>query len=159
MAGVTCRRCDYENDLRQTTCQNCGAPMPRQRRAPSPSASPVSPPAAPAADGDPFGAAPAITVRIGSRDISLGHGDRLVVGRTPDSPVAALCGDNVSYRHAEIYVAGDAAYIVDTNSMNGTFVDGDRLAAGQPFALRSTVSVRLANDPPLVMTVEVRDAG
>jgi pSer/pThr/pTyr-binding forkhead associated (FHA) protein len=93
----------------------------------------------------------------GSRKIVLDRGDRLVVGRSPDSPVADLCSDNISRLHAEIYVSEKGAFVLDVGSTNGTFVEGERLAARSPWLVTSTAAVAFGADPPLRLTIEVEE--
>jgi hypothetical protein len=65
---------------------------------------------------------------------------RLTIGRTPenDIPVDEV---TVSRRHgALIRRAGDQWSLVDEGSLNGTFLDGDRLAARAPVALTGPIS-------------------
>lgn len=51
----------------------------------------------------------------------------------------------VSRRHARILREGGAYYLIDDGSTNGTFVDGQRLAAGQPFRLGHRNEIRLGS--------------
>jgi hypothetical protein len=162
VAAVICRNCRRTADGSQDTCQHCGFPLPRQRATEpdvlsesSPSASIAS---APVDDGDPF-AVPSLSLHVQTDDgrmIELEPGDRLIVGRTPDSPLSTVCGDNISFRHAEIYVSGESAFIVDTNSTNGTFVDGERLVPGMPRLLTGSVSVHLAMSPPMQLSIDIQ---
>jgi hypothetical protein len=171
--SVTCLRCRTVNTAVGEPCEHCGSPLPQQVRTAPPSVAPQqSPPViTPAAeDDDPFAAGPPAAgfSAVGSagtvvavlrgpdgRVVPLQPGDRLVVGRTPDSPLARLCNDNISFRHAEIYVDGRSVVVVDTNSTNGTFVDDQRLAPSVPRVLTRSAALRLASDPPLCLTLEV----
>ncbi|HEV2070000.1 MAG TPA: FHA domain-containing protein [Acidimicrobiales bacterium] len=120
----------------------------------SPSASNPSP----ADGGDPF-AVPSLSLHVktdSGRVIELEPGDRLIIGRTPESALSSVCGDNISFRHAEIYVSGESAFIVDTNSTNGTFIDGERLAPGMPQLLTGSVSVQLATTPPMHLSIDLQ---
>lgn len=54
-----------------------------------------------------------------------------VVGRSVDSD-CVLASRNVSKKHAEILVAGDAVFVRDLGSTNGTFVNGVRVTAATP---------------------------
>jgi pSer/pThr/pTyr-binding forkhead associated (FHA) protein len=100
-----------------------------------------------------------VIIRFGDgRVVKLEPGDRMIVGRSPESPLSRICGDNISYLHAEISVENGRAFIIDTNSTNGTFVDGERLEPGRPkqLAASGVQLVRLAADPPLQLALEVR---
>jgi hypothetical protein len=107
-------------------------------------------------EGDPFQTSLCATIHTPEgREIRLECGDRLRVGRCPDSPMSDVCGDNVSWNHAEIYVDETDAYVVDTNSTNGTFVDGNRVAPGSPVSLNGHHAIELGTDPPLRLGVKV----
>jgi pSer/pThr/pTyr-binding forkhead associated (FHA) protein len=67
--------------------------------------------------------------------------------------MADECGDNISFHHAEIYVNEHGTFIEDTNSTNGTFVDGERISPRRPRAIRSSSSVQLGSAPALRLTV------
>ena len=140
---------------------DCGFPIPRRTSELTPqlTTEQVAEPPQPSStdDSDPFAVSRLrVTLRPdGESGILLEQGMRIVVGRAPESPIAHLCGDNVSRHHAAIYFREDAAYIEDTGSANGTFVDGRKLAPRQPERLTSTASVQLGTDPPLAMTIDV----
>ena len=53
-----------------------------------------------------------------------------VIGRAGDVDVP-LDDAGVSRRHAEIHLADGRARVVDLGSTNGTFVDGERVSAGE----------------------------
>lgn len=61
--------------------------------------------------------------------------------------------------HAEIYVDENGVFVQDTDSTNGTFVDGRRLTRLSPHQIHSTTEVRLGSgdalDPPFRLTIEV----
>jgi DNA-binding winged helix-turn-helix (wHTH) protein len=69
----------------------------------------------------------------GQRRLPLAGGEN-IVGRDATAPVR-LDDPAVSRRHARIAVNGTGTVIEDLGSKNGTFIDGQRLAAG-PTALR-----------------------
>jgi FHA domain len=160
MASVTCPVCRSNAGDMEETCGQCGAPLPRRQIQVSPepiseSASISPQPLAGAEDGDPF-ARRRVNLRTpDDRLIPLEAGDRLVVGRSPESPLASICLDNISWRHAEIYVDEDSAYVLDTNSTNGTFVDGVRLPSGTPFPISTQTAIQLGSQPPLQLIIEV----
>lgn len=54
-----------------------------------------------------------------------------MIGRAADVD-CALPSPNVSKRHAEILIAGDAVFVRDNGSTNGTFVNGTRVHAPTP---------------------------
>jgi DNA-binding winged helix-turn-helix (wHTH) protein len=85
----------------------------------------------------PFVAARWLTV--GQRRLSLATGEN-IVGRDEAASVR-LDDPMVSRRHARILVSSSGAHIEDLGSKNGTFIDGQPIAAG-PMPLRD--GIRLA---------------
>jgi pSer/pThr/pTyr-binding forkhead associated (FHA) protein len=161
---VTCRQCGQEGDASLRACSFCGSPMPRRKTPAHPPAAAPAPPApggnaatGPAGDDDPFaGRATRATVRLGAgRQIVLQPGDQLILGRGPDSPVADICGDNISRVHAAICVRADGAYLRDRDSTNGTFLNGERLQPGRDYPLMTPAVVTLAANPPVRLDVDV----
>ncbi len=157
MEKLNCQACDEPYEEGQRSCTRCGCPLPRRkRRVPDPGEAESPPEPAIETDGDPF-AAP-IVILVGTTDgrrIPVHVGDRLVIGRNSESPLSSLCSDNISSFHAEIYIEDGAAYVLDTDSTNGTFVDGRRIAPNKRWELPPVGSVRLGSDPPLELTVEI----
>jgi CRP-like cAMP-binding protein len=80
-----------------------------------------------------------------SGDTTLGRHDP-VTGVTPDVDLSALDPERtVSRRHASITTSDDKLTIAETSaSTNGTFVNGTKLEAFEPFTLASGDSVQLA---------------
>lgn len=80
-----------------------------------------------------------------SSDTTLGRHDP-VTGVTPDVDLSALDPERtVSRRHATISKIDDKLTITETSaSTNGTFVNGTKLEAFEPFTLNSGDSVQLA---------------
>ena len=80
-----------------------------------------------------------------SGDTTLGRHDP-VTGVTPDVDLSALDPERtVSRRHATISKVDDKLTITETSaSTNGTFVNGTKLEAFEPFTLKSGDSVQLA---------------
>lgn len=87
-------------------------------------------------------------------------GGSLVVGRDPPAPpdLAARLAreyDNVSRRHAEFSLRDGECWITDLGSLNGTYVDGQPLAANRPARLRDGQTVRFGAD----LSVQARVSG
>ena len=61
------------------------------------------------------------------RSIALKHG-KLLIGRADECDIRPL-GDEVSRRHCEVRVDGDALTVEDLKSRNGTYVNGTKIAA------------------------------
>ena len=157
---MICPSCAYECDPIEETCPNCGRCLSRAADRADDGAGECEVDSV-SDHGDPF-ASPAVQalVRVApTRVIQLAPGDRLVLGRTNDSPVADLCGSNISRHHAEIYVNQFGVFVQDSNSTNGTFVDGERLPPSSPHQIEATTEVRLGvgddRDPPFRVTIEV----
>ena len=90
--------------------------------------------------------------------------DEVVIGRKDPSgenaPGVDLSNVNglekgVSRRHAKIVRRDGALHIVDNNSANGTYLNGQRLVAQQPRILRDGDDIRLGH---LVVRVSFRPA-
>jgi hypothetical protein len=111
-----------------------------------------SAPASPAAAGD---QGPA-WLRFPWGDVEVRRGEPLVVGRE-GSTLARRLADypNVSRRHAEIALADGRLTVEDLNSVNGTFVNGERVPALAPRPLSDGDELRFA----AVLRATVRSAG
>ncbi|ROO58410.1 FHA domain-containing protein [Micromonospora sp. Llam0] len=85
--------------------------------------------------------------------VELAAGRTLAIGRE-SSPFATELTSygNVSRRHAEISSAGTGLTVTDLQSVNGTFVNDQRIAPGEPFPVRPGDRVRFA--ATLVVRVE-----
>jgi Domain of unknown function (DUF4388)/FHA domain len=82
--------------------------------------------------------------------VPLEPGRALVLGRQPDVDVV-LAEDLVSRRHARIAFEGDALFIEDLGSMNGTYVNGaritrSRLAEGDRVIVGASIARVVARD-------------
>lgn len=63
------------------------------------------------------------------------------IGRSPENAVALPDDDFVSSRHARIEIHGATARVVDLDSRNGTFLNGERIVNSQPIGLDDVVRV------------------
>jgi pSer/pThr/pTyr-binding forkhead associated (FHA) protein len=171
MAAVKCRRCGYDNDPGDDSCAYCGNPLPRRRASageevtaqePQPGAAQAPQANAGQAAGvrdDPFATTMGVTLRLpNGRVITLEPGDRLMVGRSQDSPMADICTDNISRVHAFITVRGDGAYLTDSRSTNGTYLNGSRLEPDREYRLTGSAGISFGADPPLRIDVEVGES-
>lgn len=157
MADLTCRICKAVTSESEAACLNCGAPLPRVSGSPV-ALAPLPSSSGEPSPGDPFGE-PALSLVVNFSDrspLELTKGERILIGRHDDSPLRSSCGDNISRRHAELYVTDHGAFIEDLGSTNGTAVDGLRLPPNEPFRLAGSACVSLGNSPPLVFQVEVQ---
>ena len=152
MAGMYCGRCGRPNPESSRYCSNCGAPLSRANPTGSFSAVPdrgyerpgdttsiIAPvggepeyydepsPDFSAADSLPLGTALLVVQRgpnAGSR--FLLDSDLTLVGRHPDSDIF-LDDVTVSRRHAEFYRSGTRFTVRDVGSLNGTYVNRERI--------------------------------
>jgi pSer/pThr/pTyr-binding forkhead associated (FHA) protein len=154
MAGMYCARCGRPNPERARYCSNCGAPLMRNNNTGSFSAvsserggettSIISADGEPeytdepspdysAADTLPVGTALLVVLRgpnAGSR--FLLDSDFTSAGRHPDSDIF-LDDVTVSRRHAEFYRHGDRFTVRDVGSLNGTYVNRERIEEAELF--------------------------
>lgn len=64
-------------------------------------------------------------------EVTLGEAPRLL-GRAPINDIV-LSDDQISWHHAAVWVEGGRAWVRDVGSKNGTFLNGHRLRAAEPF--------------------------
>jgi hypothetical protein len=84
--------------------------------------------------------------------VRLDPGHVVPLGREA-SPIAHVCPDNISRRHAEVRVEPGRLVVVDVGSVNGTFVNDRPLAPGEPHPVVAGDTVRLGSDPALRLAV------
>ncbi len=153
--GMYCARCGRPNPERARYCSNCGAPLMRSASTGSFSAIPSErggettsiidagagepeysdepSPDYSAADTLPPGTALLVVLRgpnAGSR--FLLDSDFTSAGRHPDSDIF-LDDVTVSRRHAEFYRHGDRFTVRDVGSLNGTYVNRERIEEAELF--------------------------
>ena len=106
-----------------------------------------------ALDARPAASAPVVfRLAWARREVSL-HAGENILGRV-DEAAAWMDSPSVSRRHARIVITGDDALIEDLGSRNGTFVQGERVAAPRP--LHDGDEIRLGS---VVLTFRVLTAG
>jgi hypothetical protein len=143
MPSVHCSRCDRPNHVEARFCSYCGSPLgrPASGERPGESTSTISlggPEAAPvetdvpdeyaaAVEALPYGTA-LLVVRRGPNAGSrfLLDDDLTTAGRHPESDIF-LDDVTVSRRHAEFYRNGVAFTVRDVGSLNGTYVNRERI--------------------------------
>ena len=155
MAGMYCGRCGRPNPESSRYCSNCGAPLIRANtgsfsavtgdRPPGDTTSIIAPvpgeadgyddpsPDFSAVDSLPPGTALLVVLRgpnAGSR--FLLDSDFTSAGRHPDSDIF-LDDVTVSRRHAEFYRHGDRFTVRDVGSLNGTYVNRERIEEAELF--------------------------
>lgn len=109
--------------------------------------------------GDPFAddgaSSPIVSMRFPwGRTVELCNGDALELGRDPARAMASHMSDNVSSEHCRVEVRDRVVTVIDEDSTNGTFVDGKRIPPG--LGVRALREIRLASDPPVIITIEMR---
>lgn len=67
-----------------------------------------------------------------------------VIGRIPDSCNGIINFQEISRLHAEIQKKENEMWIMDLNSLNGTYVNGERLEANTPMAIKTGDKIRFA---------------
>jgi pSer/pThr/pTyr-binding forkhead associated (FHA) protein len=102
---------------------------------------------------DPFAVTVVIQVEKSDRLVTIEDGGEVLLGRDPSSPVADICNDNVSRRHAILHSSGGIVTVTDERSTNGTFVNGQRLAAKEKRPLNAGDCIQLAASPPMFLRV------
>jgi len=142
MPGVYCSRCNRPNPDDARFCSNCGAPLTER---PAETTSMISPiggepdyadepsPDYSVAESLPPGTALLVVLRgpnAGSR--FLLDDDFTSAGRHPDSDIF-LDDVTVSRRHAEFYRHGDGFTVRDVGSLNGTYVNRERIEDAELF--------------------------
>ncbi|WP_433665108.1 FHA domain-containing protein [Nocardia sp. CA-128927] len=93
-----------------------------------------------------------LTVAGGAR-LSLSPGSGLGLGRDESYPAAAAFAahTNVSRYHAMLRYDGEQLFVTDTDSSNGTFVDGVRLEPHREHRIEPGTTLRLAVDVPITI--------
>ena len=147
MAGIYCPRCGAANQDNARFCSQCATPMNRDRATAAETTSMIFTGVEPAeaevtdqaaADTAVVDTLPPNTallvVRRGPNEGSrflLDH-DFTSAGRHPDSDIF-LDDVTVSRRHAEFYRHGDRFTVRDVGSLNGTYVNRDRIEEADLF--------------------------
>ena len=158
---MMCPGCKADIPEGQQYCDsNCFlTPIPKPSTAPVPE-SPVPADSTAPACGDPdcpyagrppatgcraCGEAPATTLHFDWGPVTVTSDRPLVVGRE-NSPIADRLGpfSNISRQHAEIRSDGTALTVTDLDSMNGTFINDERLAPRQARPVKAGDRVRFA---------------
>ncbi len=121
--AVTCGRCGHEclDDAR--FCSSCGGRLPQDDEAPTEVLSAIGVTGVP-----PYSGAAELVVTSGHRSGMRFElmGDRVTVGRHPDSDVF-LDDITVSRRHVLLELAPAGHVLRDVGSLNGTYVNGNRI--------------------------------
>ena len=130
MSHVYCPECGFQNPESANYCSKCGALLH------APESGEQTETFSPAVReelieslGELEVSGPALVVRSGggrTGETFAPQGDRTTIGRSPDCPVF-LDDVTVSRRHAEFHRSGDTFTVSDVGSLNGTYVNRDRI--------------------------------
>lgn len=127
-----CPSCGYENPLGANFCSSCGHETGQRRTDATESLDPtIDAPIVGEDPARPGAASGMLVVRQGSKRgsrIAL-DAERIQIGRHPESDIF-LDDITVSRRHAEILLTGDGHEVLDAGSLNGTYVNRDRVDRG-----------------------------
>lgn len=140
MAELVCSRCGHPNSESSNYCSSCGFDLHRNVEEPTTEHAVI-------AGDDQDSEVPDIVVSAtfvvkrgstaGSR--YLVNDDRTTIGRHPDSDIF-LDDVTVSRRHAEVRREGEAVFLSDVGSLNGTYLNRTRIDSG---SLRSGDEVQI----------------
>lgn len=158
---IICPNCQHANIAGSVFCENCGSQL-AQAAAPSPAPGqsglkPAVPAAQPPAAAAPAPAESMVVGRLVIQDsqvtLPIPPGKQvIIIGR--EDPVSGVFPDidldphggheaGVGRRHAQLMVKEGQVYIEDLDSVNGTAVNRQRIAARQPQPLKSGDELRL----------------
>jgi hypothetical protein len=74
-------------------------------------------------------------------------GEEFLIGKDPSRCQYFVDGNSaISRAHAKIQLIEDRYYLVDCNSTNKSYVDGQKMIANQPFEIFNGANIRLANE-------------
>lgn len=134
-----CPNCGRGNKAGARFCASCGTPMAATAPVPDPPTATL--PSARFVVTTPRGTWEfpllALPCRIGRRDPSQNH--------YPELDLADYDRGHASRRHAVVERRGDQYVLTDVGSVNGTNLNGNRLAAHRPHALRANDRVRIGD--------------
>jgi pSer/pThr/pTyr-binding forkhead associated (FHA) protein len=135
MDVVHCNQCGHRNPPGSNFCSNCGTPLDLQddRTVTLTAVDPLQDASGPGDDvvvpiGDLERGVPTLIVRAGSQagDRFALDGELTRLGRHPESEIS-LDDITVSRRHAEIHRVENGFEVVDAGSLNGTYVNQQRV--------------------------------
>ncbi|HEV3095391.1 MAG TPA: FHA domain-containing protein [Solirubrobacteraceae bacterium] len=129
-----CSECGFLAEEGANYCQRCGALLPRTEGAPGESVTATyriddAGELAPVEPGEATAHGPALVIRAGggrAGESFAVDGEQMTIGRRPDCDVF-LDDVTVSRDHALLVKRGDAWYLDDCGSLNGTYVNRSRI--------------------------------
>jgi pSer/pThr/pTyr-binding forkhead associated (FHA) protein len=147
VADVFCNNCGHRNPGNANFCSSCGSPLDVRGEDHTITLAPVDEAADPSedisvgVDDIPEGGGVLLVKRgpgAGSRYV-LEH-DVVTAGRHPDSDIF-LDDVTVSRRHAEVAKVGDGWVVRDVGSLNGTYLNRERIERDMPLGNGDEVQV------------------
>jgi hypothetical protein len=146
VADVFCNTCGHRNPGNANFCSSCGNPLETQSEEHTITLTPIDPDGVDeqldvGLDDLPDGAATLVVTRgpgAGSRFVL--DGDVVQAGRHPDSDIF-LDDVTVSRRHAELVRSGPGWIVKDVGSLNGTYVNRQRIEDSSPLANGDEVQI------------------
>lgn len=69
----------------------------------------------------------------------------VVVGRNPRFATAVINEEDVSRKHARFFYRDGSYWLEDTDSLGGTFVDGEQMKPGNPVPIQPGMEIRFAD--------------
>ena len=135
--ALHCTECGFVNAEGANYCQRCGALLPRAEGSAGTSGEPVTATyridetgeLVPVEMEDVTAHGPALVIRAGGGRVGESfavNGERMSIGRRPEAEVF-LDDVTVSRDHALLIRRGDAWYLDDCGSLNGTYVNRSRI--------------------------------
>jgi hypothetical protein len=145
-----CPACKLSNDANALVCRHCGGPLLSDApEVPSPAPPAIHGKPAAGYEAPPEGLAFFIPNKPGA--IAVRTDEEFILGRVADEtsePILDLTDQDgfafgVSRRHAMIRATGDRYVLIDLNSSNGTWIDGQLLVPTKPHHLPSGAVIQL----------------
>lgn len=165
-SGIGCPQCGYSNVPGASFCENCGTPLsiaPPPEPIPAPIPAPVPVPfPGPSLHPAPVAASGIVgrlLIQASNASLSLPQGRlEATIGR--EDPVSNIFPDvnldphgghdaGVGRQHAKLVISGGQLCLVDLNSVNGSFVNRQKVLPGQPQPVNDGDEIRLGR---LVLT-------
>lgn len=143
--GVVCSSCGFSNVAGASFCENCGTPLGQgqlaQPSVPQPVA-PQPPPFTPVQPSGPVFVTGRLVIQGSNASLSFPAGKaEIIIGR--EDPVSSIFPDidlelhggqdaGVGRKHARLTSQSGQVYVDDLNSVNGTFINKQKVIPGQP---------------------------
>ena len=97
-------------------------------------------------DSDVKGAAYLTYTLDGKKEKKKIDGSPFIIGKLPEQVDFVINSKTVSRVHAEIYIEKDTYYIVDLNSRNGTYLNGEKILSNTRYQLKNNDILTFARE-------------